>query len=133
MQKEQWKIGKHMVVVGGGNVAYDVGRSSLRNGAETVTVVCMESRDEQTADEFEIEDGMEEGITVINRVGPKEIVRDTEGNITGIKVQQLSSLFDYNGRFAPQFVEDTETVIPCDTVALTIGQAMDTGLFKWLG
>ncbi|MCC5832206.1 MAG: FAD-dependent oxidoreductase [Chlamydiales bacterium] len=57
--EERWKIGKQVVVVGGGNVAFDVGRTSVRNGAEKVTMVCLESRDEQTADEFEIEDGRE--------------------------------------------------------------------------
>ena len=59
--EEKWKIGKHVVVVGGGNVAFDVSRSSVRNGAQTVTMVCLESRDEQTADEFEIEDGLMRG------------------------------------------------------------------------
>ena len=67
--EEEWKIGENIVVVGGGNVAFDVARTSVRNGAKKVTMVCLESRDEQTADEFEIEDGMEEGITIINRVG----------------------------------------------------------------
>ena len=47
--------------------AFDVLGTSIRNGAKKVTMVCLESRDEQTADEFEIEDGLEEGITIINR------------------------------------------------------------------
>jgi formate dehydrogenase (NADP+) beta subunit len=126
---EQWKIGKHIVVVGGGNVAFDVGRSSVRNGAETVTMVCLESRDEQTADEFEIEDGLEEGIRIINRVGPLSVERDAQGKIIGLKVQRISSLFDADGKFAPQFIPDTEFVIPCDTIALAIGQAMDMSVF----
>lgn len=126
---QKWKIGKHVVVVGGGNVSYDVGRSSLRNGAETVTHVCLESRDEQPADEFEIEDGMEEGIKVINRVGPVAVERNAKGKIVGIKVQRISSLLDADGKFAPQFIPDTEFVIPCDTIALSIGQSMDTSLF----
>lgn len=120
-----WKIGKNVVVVGGGNVAFDVSRTSRRNGGEKVTMVCLESRDEQTADEFEIEDGMEEGIEIINRVGPKEVVRDAEGKVCGLKVQMISRLFDHEGRFAPQFIPNSERIIPCDTLILAIGQSMD--------
>jgi NADPH-dependent glutamate synthase beta subunit-like oxidoreductase len=127
---EKWKIGEHIVVVGGGNVAFDVARSSVRNGAKTVTMVCLEARDEQTADEFEIDDGLEEGVKIINRVGPKEVMRDEKGAIIGLKVQRISSLFDANSRFAPQFIPGTEFVIPCDTIALAIGQAMDMSLFQ---
>lgn len=127
---EKWKIKDHMVVVGGGNVAFDVARTSVRNGAKSVTMVCLESRDEQTADEFEIEDGMEEGIKIINRVGPISVERDSEGNITGLRVQKIYSLFDYAGRFSPKFVPDSQFVIPCNTIALAIGQSMDMSLFN---
>jgi formate dehydrogenase beta subunit len=127
---EKWKIGEHLIVIGGGNVAFDVARTSIRNQAKTVTMVCLESRDEQTADEFEIEDGLAEGIRIINRVGPIAIVRDDEGKITGVKLQKLSSLIDYNGRFAPQFIPGTEFVLPCDCVALSIGQAMDVSFLN---
>lgn len=127
---EQWKIGENVVVVGGGNVAYDVARTSVRNGAKKVTMVCLETRDEQTADEFEIEDGLEEGIGIINRVAPISVERDVLGKITGLRVQQIYSLFDYTGRFAPQMIPDTQFVVPCDTLALAIGQAMDMSLFN---
>ncbi len=126
---EKWPIGENMVVIGGGNVAFDVGRSSVRNGAKRVTMICMESRDEQTADEFEIEDGVEEGISLINRVGPVSVERDSNGKISGVKVRRLKYLFDHNKRFAPNFVDDSEFVIPCDCVALAVGQQMDLSLF----
>jgi formate dehydrogenase beta subunit len=127
---QEWKIKENMVVIGGGNVAYDVARTSIRNGAKTITMVCLESRDEQTADEFEIEDAMEEGIKVMNRVAPVAIERDAEGNITGVRMQRIYSLFDFTGKFAPQIVPDSQFVIPCNTVALSIGQAMDLSLFN---
>jgi NADPH-dependent glutamate synthase beta subunit-like oxidoreductase/ferredoxin len=126
----EWKIGENIVVVGGGNVAYDVARTSVRNGAKKVTMVCLESRDEQTADEFEIEDGIEEGIVTINRVGPISVERDQAGKVIGLKVQPIYSLFDDQGRFAPKFVPESEYVIPCDTVALAIGQSIDMALFN---
>lgn len=127
---EEWKIGENLVVVGGGNVAYDVARTSVRNGAKKVTMVCLESRDEQTADEFEIEDGIEEGITTINRLSPVAVERDAEGRVTGLKVKKIYNLFDYTGKFAPNPVPDSEFVIPCDTIALAIGQSLDMSLFN---
>lgn len=120
-----WDIGEKVVVIGGGNVAFDVSRSSVRNGAKKVIMTCLESRDEQTADEFEIEDGIEETIEIINRVGPVAVHRDETGKITGLEVQQIRSLFDQDGGFSPQFIEDTRYVIPCDTIALAIGQSID--------
>ncbi len=127
--EEQWQIKEHMIVIGGGNVAFDVARTSIRNGAKTVTMVCLESRDEQTADEFEIEDGLEERIKIINRVGPLSVERDAEGHIIGLKVQEIYSLFDHTGKFAPKYIPDKQYVIPCNTIALAIGQALDMSLF----
>ncbi len=124
--EEKWKIGDDLIVVGGGNVAFDVARTSRRNGASKVTMICLESRDEQTADEFEIEDGLEEGIVIQNRLAPIAVERDSDGKVCGMRVQRISTLFDHNGRFAPQMIPDTQFVIPCNTVALAIGQAMDT-------
>jgi formate dehydrogenase (NADP+) beta subunit len=126
----KWKIGEHMIVIGGGNVAFDVARTSIRNGAKTVTMVCLESRDEQTADEFEIEDGVEEGIKMVNRVGPMAVERNEEGQIIGLRVQPIYSLFDHTGRFAPRYIPDSEYVIPCDCIALSIGQQMDESIFN---
>lgn len=128
--EEEWKINDHMVVVGGGNVAFDVARTSVRNGAKKVIMACLESRDEQTADEFEIEDGMEEGIEIINRVAPLAVERNNEGKITGLRVQRIYSLFDYNGRFSPKPIPNSEFVIPCNTIALAIGQSMDTSFLN---
>lgn len=127
---EEWKIGDDLVVIGGGNVAFDVARTSVRNDAKRVTMVCLESRDEQTADEFEIEDGIDEGVTIINRVAPVAVERDEEGKVCGLRVQRIYSLFDHNGRFAPKPVPDSEYVIPCNTIALSIGQATDTSFMN---
>lgn len=122
----EWKVGDNVIVIGGGNVAYDCSRSTVRNNAKTVQMVCLESRDEQTADEFEIEDGLEEGIKIHNRLAPISVERDASGKVVGLRVQQISSLFDYTGRFAPQMIPNAQFVIPCDTIILAIGQMMDT-------
>jgi len=126
---DPWKIKENMIVIGGGNVSFDVARTSVRNGAKKVTMVCLESRDEQTADEFEIEDGLEEGITILNRLAPMEVLRDAMGNITGLAVQRIYSLFDSTGKFCPKTVPDSKFIIPCDTIALAIGQEMDMSIF----
>lgn len=123
---DEWKVGDNVIVIGGGNVAYDCARSTVRNNAKTVQMVCLESRDEQTADEFEIEDGLEEGVKIHNRLAPISVERDAEGKVVGLRVQQISSLFDYTGRFAPQMVPNAQYVIPCDTIILAIGQMMDS-------
>ncbi len=128
--EEQWRIGDQLIVVGGGNVAFDVARTSVRNGAKQVTMVCLESRDEQTADEFEIEDGMEEGIKILNRVAPLAVERDNAGAIIGLRVQKIASLFDYQGRFSPKSIPNSEWVIPCNAIALAIGQNMDTSFLN---
>ncbi len=126
--EEKWPIDGHLVVIGGGNVAFDVGRSSVRNGADKVTMICLESRDEQTADEFEIEDGLEETIEIINRVAPLSIERE-DGKITGVRCQRVKRLFDANKGFSPILIENSEFTIPCDRVALAIGQSIDLSLF----
>jgi ferredoxin len=92
-------------------------------------MVCLESRDEQTADEFEIEDGMEEGIIIHTRVAPVAVERDEAGQITGLKVNKIYYLFDAMGRFSPKPIPDSEFVIPCNTIALAIGQSMDLTAF----
>lgn len=126
---ESWEIGKNLIVIGGGNVAFDVARTAIRSGAKRVTLLCLEARDEQTADEFEIEDGEEEGIQILNRVGPLSIERDANGKIVGVRVQKISSLFDDQGKFAPHYLEGTEIILSCDSVALAIGQSLDMSLF----
>lgn len=120
-----WKIGERLVVIGGGNVAFDVARTSVRNGAREVILVCLESRDEQTADEFEIEDGIDEGIKILNRMGPVSVERDAGGKIVGLRVRPVHALFDHLGRFAPQYADGPERVVECDSIALAIGQAID--------
>lgn len=131
-------MGKKVVVIGGGNVAYDVGRTVIRqisidaartakrslHGGE-VHLVSLESLDEMPADDIEIIEGDEEGVLRRNSLGPKEIVRDGDGKITSIVFKKCKRVFDEEGRFSPQFDEDDLTEIPCDTVLISIGQSFD--------
>jgi formate dehydrogenase (NADP+) beta subunit len=76
---------------------------------------------------FEIEEAERDGIQLLHRLGPKRIVGET--GVEGVETLAVSSVFDPDGRFNPLFVEGTESVIPCDSVILAIGQAPD---LSWL-
>jgi NADPH-dependent glutamate synthase beta subunit-like oxidoreductase/NAD-dependent dihydropyrimidine dehydrogenase PreA subunit len=107
----------------------DVSRQALRMGARQVHLVCLESRAEMPAAEEEIEEGLVEGIKMHPSLGPKQFV-GTNGKLTGLEVIQCTSVFDAQHRFSPIFAAGTESVIPCDTVILAIGQASDTSFLK---
>ncbi|HEY6944270.1 MAG TPA: FAD-dependent oxidoreductase, partial [Candidatus Acidoferrum sp.] len=107
----------------------DVSRQALRMGAREVHLVCLESREEMPASEEEIEEGMMEGIKIHSSLGPKQFV-GKNGKLTGLEVIRCTSVFDEQRRFNPRFAAGTETVIPCDTVILAIGQASDLSFLK---
>ena len=132
------KLGGKVVVIGGGNVAYDVGRTALRqisfdmartaNRDETVqsvTLCSLESLDEMPADDVEIIEGDEEGVVRLNSLGPVEIIKGQDGKVKGVVFQKCLRVFDENKRFAPQFDESQKTQIDCDSVLLSIGQAVN--------
>jgi formate dehydrogenase (NADP+) beta subunit len=102
----------------------DVSRAALRMGAREVHLVCLESREEMPASEEEIEEGLNEGVKIRPSLGPKRFV-GKNGKLTGLETIRCASVFDAQHRFNPTFEAGTETVIPCDTVILAIGQASD--------
>jgi len=107
----------------------DVSRQALRMGAREVHLVCLESREEMPASEEEIAEGLLEGMKIHPSLGPKQFV-GKNGKLTGLEVVRCISVFDEQRRFNPKFAEGTETVIPCDTVILAIGQASDLSFLK---
>jgi NADPH-dependent glutamate synthase beta subunit-like oxidoreductase/ferredoxin len=150
---EKLPIGRRVVVIGGGNVAFDVSRSAVRyadddserlvarqtetdisrvalrqEAVREVHLACLESREEMPADEVEIVEGEEEGIVRHNRLGPKEFLfRDENGQkvVAGVRFRRVVSVFDANRRFRPVY-DDSETVdVEADTVLLSVGQMAD--------
>lgn len=107
----------------------DVSRAALRMGAREVQLVCLESREEMPASEEEIHEGLLEGMNLRPSLGPKQFVGHN-GKVTGLEVIKCISVFDENKRFNPKFEPGTESVIPCDTVILAIGQASDLSFLK---
>ncbi|WP_276557953.1 FAD-dependent oxidoreductase [Dethiobacter alkaliphilus] len=120
----KFEPGRKVLVVGGGNVAMDVARQAVRCGAENVKLACLECRTTMPAFEWEIEEAIEEGVEMFPAWGPKQIVTDDAGNITGMEVQEVLSVFDEQKRFNPQF-GDTKNVIDVNTVIFAIGQGND--------
>ena len=127
-----------VVVVGGGNVAYDVARSVVRQtgmdisrsalrrpGVGLVHLCSLESLEELPADDIEIIEGDEEGVIRQHSVGPVEIKRGKDGRPTGVVFQRCLRVFDAEGRFAPEFDSSDLTTIPADTVIWSIGQQAD--------
>lgn len=122
----QHRVGQKVVVIGGGNVAFDVARSTARLGRD-VTLMCLEKRHEMPADLLEIEEGLEEGIRIVNAVGPLEIVNNGSGAVAGVKVRPCLNVFDESRRFNPTYNEDPAShyVLDADTVIMTVGQVAD--------
>ncbi len=135
--KEPHLVGKKVVVIGGGNVAYDVARTALRRqqmdilgtlrreekGVEAV-LCCLEPREQMLADEIEILEGEEEGIRRVNGYGPQEILTEN-GKVIGVLFHKVISIFDENKRFNPKFDPQDKLVIETDTVLMAIGQTSD--------
>jgi len=129
-------LGREVVVIGGGNVAYDVARTVLRQiaydtartaarlpGTGRVHLVSLETLEEMPADTLEILEGDEEGIVRLNGWGPVEILRDEGGRVTGVHFRRCARVYDESRRFAPVFDDAARQTVPCDTVLLSVGQA----------
>ena len=116
-------MGKRVIVLGGGNVAFDAARTSARLGA-SVSVVCLESRDKMLADDEEIEQAQEEGVKVYSGYTNSGFNVE-DGRATGLNVVAVSSFkFGPNG-LEVDIIPGTEEVVPCDVVVFASGQKTD--------
>ena len=120
------KLSGDVVVVGGGNVAADVARTALRVADGKVTMLCLESRGEMPAAKDEIAEVEEEGITIMNGWGPKEVLSE-DGKVTAIVFKKCVSVYDKEHRFAPVYDEEETITIPCSNVLMAIGQSAQWG------
>jgi len=131
-------LGEKIVVIGGGNVAYDVARSLIRQteydvsrtalrqeNVKGVSLVCLESFEEMPADDVEINEGEEEGVIRYNSWGPKEILVDDKGKACGIKFVKCLTVFDEKGRFSPKYDESDTLELEANNVVLSVGQGTD--------
>ncbi len=123
---EAYDIKGDVVVIGGGNVAIDVARSSVRCGAPKVNMYCLESRDIMPASDEEVEEAEEDGVTVNCGWGPKEILKE-DGKVVGIVLKKCLSVKDADGRFNPKYDENDTITVPCKHVFLSVGQSIVWG------
>jgi len=122
--EEEVSVGERVVVIGGGNVAIDVAMTALRLGANKVSMVCLEKRDEMPVWEYEIEEALEEGVEIINSLGPKQFIQ-SGGKLKAIEFKKCTRVFDDMGNFSPEYDEQDLTTIEADSVIVAIGQAAD--------
>ncbi|MGL4798277.1 MAG: FAD-dependent oxidoreductase [Cellulosilyticaceae bacterium] len=118
-------LGKKLVVIGGGNVAIDVARSARRVGAEEVILTCLErTHEEMPAHGWEIEEAVEEGVTVKPGYGPVRVIEE-DGKVVGYEMKKCLSIFDAEGKFNPQYDENCVERFDVDNVCFAIGQGVD--------
>ncbi len=127
---------KKVIVVGGGNVAFDVARTARRLGGE-VTLVCLEnenrsSRDGIPADGEEVEGAAQEGIRIVYSRGVAEVIGES-GKFKKIKCPRCTSVFDENGGFSPRFNHDDVVYLEGDVLLVTIGQGRDRAIYEQEG
>jgi heterodisulfide reductase subunit A len=131
---EKIRLGNKVVVIGGGSVAVDAARVTLRLGAKEVCLICLESRDltckdRMLAQDLEIEDAEDEGVGIHPCLGVKRFLTE-KGKVVGLETVTCTSVLDENGRFSPKFAEGTAFTIAADTVIVAIGQRSNTRDFS---
>ena len=116
------KVSGKVVVVGGGNVAIDAARVALRSGAESVTMLSLETEDIIPASLEERREAREDGVVINPGWGPKEVLGD--GKVAGIVFKKCTSVYDENHRFSPQYDENELITLEADQVVFAIGQTV---------
>ncbi len=114
----------NVVVIGGGNVAIDVARAAIRENAKNVEMYCLESREEMPALGEEIDEALEEKISINNSWGPSRIIVEN-GKVSGVEFKKCVSVFDSNGKFNPKFDDNDVITVKADYVLLSVGQSID--------
>ncbi len=122
------KIGKRVVVLGGGNTAMDCCRSARRLGGEQVDVVVRSGFEEMKASPWEKEDAMHEGIPIHNFLVPKEFTHEN-GKLTGITFEKVKAEYDAKGRRKLVPAGEPEQHFACDDVLVAVGQE---NAFPWI-
>ncbi len=117
---------KSVIIIGGGNVATDAARTSIRLKAEKVTIVCLEQKNEMPAYADEIKEAKEEGIEILNGWGIYGIREsEDEKSIVEVKLKKCISVFNESRNFAPTYDESVTDQISGDEVIICIGQETD--------
>jgi NADPH-dependent glutamate synthase beta subunit-like oxidoreductase len=122
------KIGRRVIVLGGGNTAMDCCRSSRRLGGEEVKVIVRSGFEEMKASPWEKEDAMHEEIPILNYMVPKEFTHDN-GKLTGVLFEKVKAERDDKGRRNLVPTGEPDEHVPCDDVLVAVGQENS---FPWI-
>src|SRR5499433_3348922 len=122
------KIGKRVIVLGGGNTAMDCCRSSRRLGGEDVKVVVRSGFEEMKASPWEKDDAMGEGIPILNFLVPKEFTHK-DGKLTGVTFEKVKAEYDDKGRRNLVNAGEPDQHFECDDVLVAVGQE---NAFPWI-
>ena len=122
------KIGKRVIVLGGGNTAMDCCRTSKRLGGDDVKVIVRSGFDEMKASPWEKEDAAHEGIPILNFLVPKEFVIKS-GKLAGMIFDKVTATYDAQGKRSLVKTEEPEQFFECDDVLVAVGQE---NAFPWI-
>ena len=122
------KIGKRVIVLGGGNTAMDCCRSSRRLGGEDVKVIVRSGFEEMKASPWEKEDAMHEDIPILNFLVPKEFTHEN-GKLTGVMFEKVKAEYDAKGRRNLVPTGEPDVHFECDDVLVAVGQE---NAFPWI-
>jgi formate dehydrogenase beta subunit len=122
------RIGKRVIVLGGGNTAMDCCRSSKRLGGEDVKVIVRSGFEEMKASPWEKEDAMHEGIPILNYLVPKEFTHKNN-KLTGVLFEKVAAKYDEKGRRNLLPTGEPFIHVECDDVLVAVGQE---NAFPWI-
>jgi NADPH-dependent glutamate synthase beta subunit-like oxidoreductase len=122
------RIGRRVIVLGGGNTAMDCCRSSRRLGGDDVKVIVRSGFDEMKASPWEKEDAMHEGIPILNFLVPKAFLH-AEGRLTGVQFGKVKAVYDERGRRSLVPAGEPDAIHECDDVLVAVGQE---NAFPWI-
>ena len=122
------RIGKRVIVLGGGNTAMDCCRTSKRLGGEDVKVIVRSGFEEMKASPWEKEDAMHEGIPILNYLVPKEFTL-REGRLSGMTFEKVKAVYDDKGRRNLVPTGEPDQHFECDDVLVAVGQE---NAFPWI-
>jgi formate dehydrogenase beta subunit len=122
------RIGRRVIVLGGGNTAMDCCRTSRRLGGDDVKVIVRSGFDEMKASPWEKEDAMHEGIPILNYLVPKAFTHEA-GKLTGVLFEKVAAHIDDRGRRRLDPTGEPDVRFECDDVLLAIGQE---NAFPWI-